>query len=72
MNDAVRRDSTRRADPSDARVPKSGLRQGAEEYLRYSAQHRSVDGDAAQRLRTVLEERDARVGQQMTDLGDRQ
>lgn len=39
--------------------PWSGLLQGAEEYLRYTAQRRGVDPAVAQTLRTVLAEWDA-------------
>ena len=39
--------------------PESGLVQGVEEYLRDVAQRRGVDGEVAQRLRTVLTEWDA-------------
>ncbi|MFC5828083.1 hypothetical protein [Nonomuraea insulae] len=39
--------------------PRSGLIQGAEEYLRYTAQRRGVDPVVAERLQAVLKEWDA-------------
>lgn len=39
--------------------PESGLRQGAEEYLRYTARRRGLDTDVARRLQAAIEAWDA-------------